>query len=355
MVDQILADLDQLYSLCSQDLAAIETQVQLDQLRPKFFGKKSPLSSAMKNLSGAGAEDKALAGKKVNEIRKKIDLLFSEKTNLIQQAYYDQLAETEYLDPTEPAAVFPSASLPFNDPGHPSPLMDMQRSLEKIFSSMGFSVYDGPHVESDYYNFEALNFSDDHPAREMQDTFYFENGSLLRTHTSAVQVRALEQANLPLRMIVPGRVFRYEEQDASHEHTFYQMEGMIIDKEISVANLLHLMQTLLKGVFQSEVKVRLRPGYFPFVEPGFELDMSCLLCSGSGCSVCKKTGWVEVLPCGLVHPNVLKAANIDPGKWQGAAFGLGLNRLVMMQNGIEDIRYFQNPQIGFLYQFRNNS
>jgi phenylalanyl-tRNA synthetase alpha chain len=355
MVDQILADLDQLYSICAEEVAAIENQAQLDQLRPKFFGKKSPLSTAMKNISGASPDEKAAAGKKVNETRAKIDLLFSNKVKSIQQAYYEKLGDLEFLDPTEPPTSFPSVSFPFEDSGHPSPLMEMQQTLENIFSSMGFSIYDGPHVESDYYNFEALNFSDDHPAREMQDTFYFENGSLLRTHTSAVQVRALEQANLPLRMIVPGRVFRYEEQDASHEHTFYQMEGMIIDKEISVANLLHLMQTLLKGVFQSEVKVRLRPGYFPFVEPGFELDMSCLLCSGSGCSVCKHTGWVEVLPCGLVHPNVLKAASIDPDQWQGAAFGLGLNRLVMMQNGIEDIRYFQNPQIGFLYQFRNNS
>jgi len=216
---------------------------------------------------------------------------------------------------------------------------------------------DGPQVETDFFNFEALNFTDDHPAREMQDTFYTKQAHLLRTHTSSVQVRGMKKLTPPLRMIAPGRVFRYEEIDASHEHTFYQMEGMIIDKKISVSHLLYLMKTLLKEIFSGigdndkEVTVRLRPGYFPFVEPGFELDMQCLLCKGKGCSVCKQSGWLEVLPCGLVHPNVIKAGGLDPNEWQGAAFGLGLNRLVMMSYGIEDIRYFQNANPAFLSQF----
>ena len=253
---------------------------------------------------------------------------------------------------------------------------------------MGFSIVDGPQLEDDRHNFGALNFTDDHPARDMQDTFYTQAQAgathLLRTHTSSVQIRALEKLKPPLRIIAPGRVFRYEEVDASHEHTFYQMEGMIIDRQISVGNLLHLMQTLLTEVFGREVDVRLRPGYFPFVEPGFELDMKCLVCNGRGldaaqsptpsmtfgsqkdgihaaaspapsmalgCSVCKHSGWVEVLPCGLVHPNVLRNVGLDPLEWQGAAFGLGLNRLVMMQHGIEDIRHFMLGKLTFLRQF----
>ena len=240
----------------------------------------------MKKLAQATADEKAAAGKKVNACRQTLEQLFAKRIDDLQASYYASLATSEFLDPTEPPRAYGNTQVPFSESGHPSPLIQLQSKLENIFTSMGFSIFDGPHVESDHYNFSALNFSDDHPAREMQDTFYFENGALLRTHTSAVQVRALEKAELPLRMIVPGRVFRYEEQDASHEHTFYQMEGMIIDKKVSVANLLHLMRTLLQGVFNSEVKVRLRPGYFPFVEPGFELDMSCLICKGEGCSVC---------------------------------------------------------------------
>ena len=227
----------------------------------------------------------------------------------------------------------------------------MQSELEDIFTSMGFSIQDGPQVETDYYNFGALNFTDDHPAREMQDTFYTTTRNLLRTHTSAVQVRSMLKMKAPMKIIVPGRVFRYEEIDASHEHTFYQMEGMIIDREVSISNLLYLMRTLLKEVFKNEVEVRLRPGYFPFVEPGFELDIQCIICGGGGCRVCKKSGWLEVLPCGLVHPNVIRAGGLDPSEWQGAAFGLGLNRLVMMRHSIEDIRHFQDSNPAFLKQF----
>jgi len=216
---------------------------------------------------------------------------------------------------------------------------------------MGFQILDGPEAESEYYNFEALNIPKHHPARDMQDTFWTEDGNLLRTHTSAIQVRGMENMEPPFQVVGPGRVFRYEATDASHENTFYQVEGMMVGKDISVSNLIYVMKELLREVFQREVKVRLRPGYFPFVEPGFELDINCLICGGKGCKVCKQTGWVELLPCGLVHPNVLKAGNIDPDKWSGFAFGLGLNRLVMMRYAINDIRHFQSGDIRFLRQF----
>jgi phenylalanyl-tRNA synthetase alpha chain len=203
----------------------------------------------------------------------------------------------------------------------------------------------------DEYNFGKLNFTEDHPARDMQDTFWTEEGFLLRTHTSSVQVRAMEILKPPFKIIVPGRVFRYEEVDASHENTFYQLEGMMVDKNVSTAHLIYIMKTFLSSFFEKDVVVRLRPGYFPFVEPGFELDIQCLICLGKGCPVCKYTGWVELLPCGLIHPNVLKAGNIDPKKWTGFAFGMGLSRLVMMRHSIEDIRHFLSGNIRFLEQF----
>jgi len=235
--------------------------------------------------------------------------------------------------------------------GHLHPISQIQYEIEDIFTSMGFEILDGPEVETDYYNFEALNIPPYHPARDMQDTFWTEDGNLLRTHTSAIQIRGMERLKPPFRVIGPGRVFRYESIDASHENTFYQVEGMMIDKDISVAHLIYFMKTLLKEIFKRDITIRLRPGYFPFVEPGFELDIQCLICGGKGCSVCKYSGWLELLPCGLVQPNVLRYGKIDPDKWSGFAFGLGLNRLVMMRYGINDIRHFLSGDIRFLYQF----
>ncbi len=216
---------------------------------------------------------------------------------------------------------------------------------------MGFSVVYGPEVETEWHNFDALNIPPTHPARDAQDTFWLTDGHLLRTHTSPVQVRAMEKFGAPLRIIAPGRVFRNEEVDASHEHTFYQLEGMMVDREVSVGHMLYFMRSLLAAIFGRDVTVRLRPGFFPFVEPGFELDIQCLICGGTGCPVCKQSGWVELLPCGLVHPNVLRAGGIDPEEWNGFAFGLGLTRLVMMRYGIDDIRHLQSGDLRFLRQF----
>ena len=231
------------------------------------------------------------------------------------------------------------------------PVSRIQYEIEDVFTSMGFEVLDGPHVETDYFNFEALNIPAHHPARDMQDTFYLEDGNLLRTHTSAIQVRGMQRLKPPFKIIGPGKVFRCERIDASHEATFHQIEGMMVDRDIQVGHLIYFMKELLGRIFGREVEVRLRPGYFPFVEPGFELDIRCLICGGTGCPVCKQVGWVELVPSGMVHPNVLRMGGIDPAKYSGFAFGLGLDRLVMMKYGIDDIRLLHGADLRFLRQF----
>jgi phenylalanyl-tRNA synthetase alpha chain len=248
--------------------------------------------------------------------------------------------EAEWVDLTLPA--------PGVRPGSLHPVTVVQGEIEDLFVSMGFAVLDGPEVESEYNNFDALNIPADHPARDAQDTFWLTDGNLLRTHTSPVQIRGMETLRPPFRMIAPGRVFRNESVDASHDHTFYQLEGMVVDREVSVANLIYFMKAMLTAIFHREVAVRLRPGFFPFVEPGFELDIKCLICGGAGCPVCKQSGWVEQLGCGLVHPNVLRMSKIDPEQWNGFAFGLGLTRLVMMRYAIDDIRQLQGGDLRFL-------
>ena len=228
----------------------------------------------------------------------------------------------------------------------------MTAHIEDVFRAMGFYLLDYPEVETEWHNFEALNVPADHPARDMQDTFWLKSGHLLRTQTSPGQIRAMKTFEAPFRAIVPGKVFRYERIDASHEHTFHQVEGIMIERELSVANLIYSMKTLLTAIFEREVTIRLRPGYFPFVEPGFELDIQCQVCEGSGCSVCKQSGWVELLPCGMVHPTVLKHGGLDPDEWSGWAFGLGLSRLVMMKYRVEDIRHLMSGDLRFVSQFR---
>ena len=239
--------------------------------------------------------------------------------------------DAEWLDLTLPA--------PGPRRGHLHPITRIQRELEELFASLGFAVLDGPEVETEYHNFDALNIPAGPSRARHAGHLLAGGGNLLRTHTSPVQVRGMERLGPPLRMIAPGRVFRNESVDASHEHTFYQLEGMMVDRDVSVAHLIYFMKTLLTAIFQREVTVRLRPGYFPFVEPGFELDIQCLICGGPGCPVCKQSGWVELLPCGLVNPNVLRMSGIDPEEWNGFAFGLGLTRLAMMRYGIDDIRH----------------
>ncbi|HYI96631.1 MAG TPA: phenylalanine--tRNA ligase subunit alpha [Bryobacteraceae bacterium] len=336
-------DLSQLHAMA---LARIETAADpeaLEAVRVEVLGRKGTLAQISKEMAKLSPEEKATIGKCLNAAKQALEgALEAKKTRFESEALARKL-DSEWIDLTLPA--------PGPRPGSLHPLTKIQHEIEEVFTSMGFTVLGGPEVESEYNNFDALNIPPDHPARDMQDTFWLEGGHLLRTHTSPVQVRGMRKLGPPLRMIAPGRVFRNEEVDASHEHTFYQLEGMMVDREVSVANLIYFMKTLLSAVFKREVTVRLRPGYFPFVEPGFELDIQCLICGGPGCPVCKQSGWVELLPCGLVHPNVLRLGGIDPEEWNGFAFGLGMTRLVMMRYAIDDIRLLQSGDLRFISQF----
>ena len=337
---QILKDLMQ--SAAAQ-IGVTATVADLEKIRVAVLGRKGELAGISKTLGTLAAEDRAEAGQLLNQAKATLEQAIDERKQDLQSAESVQALKAEWMDLTVP----PSGILP----GHIHPVTQVQDEIEQLFISMGFRVLDGPEVETEYYNFDALNIPPDHPARDMQDTFWLTDGHLLRTHTSPVQVRALQKFGAPIRMIAPGRVFRNEEVDASHEHTFYQVEGMMVDRDVSVGHLLHFMQTLLSSVFGRKVTVRLRPGYFPFVEPGFELDINCLICGGNGCAVCKQSGWVELLPCGLVHPNVLTNSGLDPQEWNGFAFGLGLTRLAMMRYAVDDIRLMQSGDLRFLNQF----
>jgi phenylalanyl-tRNA synthetase alpha chain len=324
-----------------------ESVEQLEETRINALGRKGELTLILRSLGQMTPEERTSIGKRANEIKIEVETALDNKKNQLSSSKIDRLLKEDWIDVT---LDIPDPSKPFKR-GHFHPISTIQYEIEDIFTSMGFQILDGPEVEKEYYNFEALNIPKHHPARDMQDTFWTEDNNLLRTHTSAIQVRGMERNKPPFRVIGPGRVFRNEAIDASHENTFNQIEGMMVDKDISVAHLIFFMKSLLKEIFKRDVKIRLRPGYFPFVEPGFELDINCRICNGKGCSVCKQSGWVELLPCGLVHPNVLRYGNINPEEWNGFAFGLGLDRLVMMNYNINDVRHFHSGNIRFFEQF----
>jgi phenylalanyl-tRNA synthetase alpha chain len=345
MVDAA-AQIQQIQDLESTSLLWIENAATLEALesfRVENLGRKGALTQVGKEMGKLAPEERARVGKLLNAARQNLEAAFEAKKKAFDEAALRARLDSEWIDLTLPS---PGARR-----GHLHPITRIQRELEELFTSLGFAVLDGPEVETEYYNFDALNIPPEHPARDMQDTFWLDGGNLLRTHTSPVQVRGMERLGPPLRMIAPGRAFRNESVDASHEHTFYQLEGMMVDRDVSVAHLIYFMKTLLGAIFHRDVTVRLRPGYFPFVEPGFELDIQCLICGGVGCAVCKQSGWVELLPCGLVNPRVLRMSGIDPEQWNGFAFGLGLTRLVMMRYGIDDIRQLQGGDLRFLEQF----
>jgi len=324
-------------------IRAARNNEELEATRVEVLGRKGALAIAGKEMGKLAPDARAAFGKLLNGAKQTLEQAYEARKRSFDEESLARRLDAEWLDLTLPA--------PGPRRGHLHPITRIQRELEDLFHSLGFAVLDGPEVETEYHNFDALNIPATHPARDMQDTFWLDGGNLLRTHTSPVQVRGMERLGPPLRMIAPGRVFRNESVDASHEHTFYQLEGMMIDRDVSVAHLLYFMKTLLAAIFHRGVSVRLRPGYFPFVEPGFELDIQCLICGGPGCLVCKQSGWVELLPCGLVNPNVLRMSGIDPGEWNGFAFGLGLTRLAMMRYGIDDIRLLQGGDLRFLEQF----
>lgn len=341
MIEQEISDLQ---AAALERIGNATNRDELETIRIDVLGRKGSLSQFSKSFGALSPEERSSAGRALNAAKEALEGALDSKRDAFDRAAQQTRLEAEWIDLTLPA--------PGPRPGSLHPVTQIQTEIEDLFSSLGFAIIYGPEVETEYYNFDALNIPRDHPARDMQDTFWLKDGNLLRTHTSPVQVRAMEKLGPPLRMIAPGRTFRNEEVDPSHEHTFYQVEGMMIDRDVSIGHLIYFMKTLLSAVFKRDATVRLRPGYFPFVEPGFELDIHCLICDGRGCPVCKQSGWVELLPCGMVHPNVLRMSHIDPEQWNGFAFGLGLTRLAMMRYAIDDIRLMQGGDLRFLSQFR---
>lgn len=318
----------------------------LRELELKYLSRKGELSTLMHELKDLSLELKKELGGIANEIKKELENSFNEA-----KAKIDSLSsKNSSIDITIPGAERPQ--------GHLNPITIIQRELEDLFISLGFTVFDGPELESDYFNFTALNIPPFHPARDMQDTFYIDSknkdGALdlvMRTHTSPVQVRAMRKLGAPLKVVVPGRCFRNEATDARHEHTFYQFEGLIIDEKINFANLKSLLELVGKKLFGPNTKLRMRPKFYPFVEPGNNGEYTCFLCEGKGCRVCKNTGWLEIVGGGLIHPDVLRAGGIDPEKYSGLAFGFGLTRLAMLKYGVTDIRLFNSGDLKFLEQF----
>jgi phenylalanyl-tRNA synthetase alpha chain len=340
---EVLERIDALVGEAEREISTCKTLGQLEELRIKYLGRRSEMTAILKGLGNIDPDLRPGVGKRSNVAKQRIEQMLEGRNEELSDQIFNTLGQDEFVDITEPGTK--------RRAGHLHPITQLRMELEDIFTSMGFTLQTGPEVETDYYNFEALNIPKDHPARDIQDTIWTVDGNPLRTHTSCVQIRTMERFKPPIRAISIGRVFRYEETDASHEHTFYQVEGLMVDRGISVANLIAVMRTMLRAVFNREVEIRLRPGYFPFVEPGFELDMKCLLCGGRGCPVCKYTGWNEMLGCGMVHPNVLRAGNVNPEEYSGFAFGMGLDRLVMMRYQIDDIRLFHGADLRFLEQF----
>lgn len=318
---------------------ASEIKCEADYLNIKsmFLGKKSLLSEYMASIKDMSNEDKKIYGPLFNKVKKELEELFSQK---LEEA--ENSSSSLDFDPTVPVNL---------DKGSLHPITIVGREVTDILKNMGFMILSGPEMDSEYYNFEALNIPKSHPARDMQDTYYLDNGMLLRTQTSALQIRGMKKYGAPLKACAPGRCFRNEDLDACHENTFFQLEGMVIDENISIPNLIYTMEGMLKEVFKKDVKVRLRPGYFPFTEPGFELDCSCTICDGKGCPTCKNSGWLELCPCGMIHPNVLKEGGIDSTKYSGFAFGLGLTRLAMMKYKINDIRVLNSGDLRYLEKF----
>lgn len=342
-------DFHQLQQSALEEIRKASRLEKLEEIRLKYLGRKGKLTEILRSLKNLPKDERVSIGKAANELKIEILKEIEAKTKELKTGDLGKIKEKEWIDVTLPDLKGIGQQI-----GHLHPISKIRKEIEDIFVSMGFMVLNGPELESDYYNFEALNFSKDHPARDIQDTFYIsseENNLVLRTHTSSVQVRALEKYGAPLRAIIPGRVFRYEATDASHDTTFYQVEGLMVDKGMSLANLKAIMRKMLEKIFQKKIKLRFRPGYFPFTEPSLELDLSCLVCGGKGCKVCGQSGWVEFMGAGMIHPNVLRNGGINPDKYSGFAFGFSLDRLVMMKYRIDDIRLFHSGDLRFLKQF----
>lgn len=318
---------------------------ELNDIRVKILGKKGELTTLMRSMGALAQEERPRIGKIVNEARAELEELLAKKSEELAQRELAAKIDAEQIDVTLPGRTMQI--------GHLHPLTITLNRIKKIFLQMGFTVEEGPEIETDYYNFEALNLPKDHPARDMQDSFYITEDILLRSQTSPVQARTMQknEPNAPIRMIAPGRVYRRDSYDATHSPMFTQVEGLVIDKDISFADLKGTLELCLHELFDADAKVRFRPSFFPFTEPSTEVDISCSACHGAGCRVCKGTGWLEILGAGMVHPNVLRMSGYDPNVVSGFAFGMGVERIAMLAYGVDDLRLFYDNDVRFLHQF----
>ncbi len=333
-----------LQKIKEEALAALSAlDADIEALRIRYLGKKGELTAVLRGMGKLSPEERPIMGQLANEVRAQIEEQLAKRAGELKAAAMEGRLRGEKLDVTVPGEKIYM--------GHLHPLTKMRRELEDIFSGMGFSIAEGPEVETDYYNFQALNTPADHPARDTQDTFYITDNVLLRSQTSPVQVRTMENMRPPIRIISPGRVYRSDTMDATHSPLFHQVEGLVVDEGITMGDLKGTLEKFAQLMFGQETRVRFRPHHFPFTEPSAEVDVSCFQCGGKGCRLCKGEGWIEILGAGMVHPNVLRGCNIDPTKYSGFAFGMGVERIFMLKHHVDDLRYLYENDVRFLAQF----
>lgn len=335
--------LEQIREQALKELSGLTVISELENLRVKYLGKKGELTAILRGMGGLTAEERPIIGKLANEVREEIEAVIGSSSEALKRKEKDEQLKNEIIDISMPGR------RELIGKRHPIDLT--LEGIKEIFISMGFTIEEGPEVEFDYYNFEALNIPKDHPARGEQDTFYVNDNIVLRTQTSPVQIRTMEKQEPPIKMISPGKVYRSDAVDATHSPIFYQIEGLVIDKGITMADLKGTLDAFSKKIFGDKVQTKFRPHHFPFTEPSAEMDATCFVCNGSGCRVCKGSGWIELLGCGMVHPQVLRNCGIDPEVYSGFAFGFGLDRMVMMKYELDDIRLLYESDMRFLNQF----
>ncbi len=335
-------ELSALVNEAEQAIAAATELAALEQLRVAYLGKKGLLTAQMKQLGSLSPEERPKAGQVINQAKQKVQSALEKRRELLQNEALQARLAAETIDVTLPGRGQSAGGI--------HPVTRTQERIEALFASMGFEVAEGPEIEDDYHNFEALNIPESHPARAMHDTFYFDSRTVLRTHTSPVQIRVMEEREPPLRIIAPGRVYRCD-SDLTHTPMFHQVEGFMVDEKVNFAELKGVLDDFLRNFFEQELAVRFRPSYFPFTEPSAEADIQCVMCGGRGCRVCSHTGWLEVLGCGMVHPNVFSSAGVDAERYTGFAFGMGVERLAMLRYGVNDLRLFFENDLRFLRQF----
>lgn len=340
----MIEKIKEILAYAKERLSKIKSSQDCQNVKVEILGKSGKITELFKLMKEIPANEKQSMGQILNNAKQEAtQMIANREKEIADEELSRQINSAEKIDITLPVDECVGGL-------HPTTII--QKQIEDVFVSMGFIVEDGKEIETEYNNFTAVNVPANHPARDMQDTFWLDNGQLLKTHTSAAQNRILKSYKPPIRAIFPGRCFRNEDLDAGHENTFFQLEGVIVDKDVSVGNLIYFMKEMLSRIFKKEIEVRLRPGFFPFTEPSFEMDIRCPFCDGKGCSTCKGGGWIELCPCGMIHPQVLKNAGLDPEEYSGCAFGLGLDRMAMISSGINDIRELNSGNLKLLKQFK---